>query len=184
MTGTAVGRTALLAALLPLAAYAQPESDARSEALRRCAELESLDERVACIDAVLGNGSDSGAETGGGERRRSADGSADSAGASDADRADDSAPRRTRDVETRAPSTDERDADGERTVLIVDVSTRVPGRAIFTAENGERFVQTTGRSDLFLPSTPFQAVIRPGAIGSRFLVPEGQKRAIRIASDD
>lgn len=180
MTGTVFGRTALLAALLPLAAYAQSESDTRREALRRCAELESLDERVACIDAVLGNGSGRAAETGGGERPRSADGS----GASEDVRADDTAPTQTRDVEARASSADSGDENGERTVLIVDVSTRVPGRAIFTAENGERFEQTTGRSDLYLPPTPFQAVIRPGAIGSRFLVPEGQRRAIRIASEN
>lgn len=194
MTRTVIG-TALLAALLPLAAFAQSESDTRRDALRRCAGLESLDERVACIDAVLGSEADragdarsdeAGNDAARGERGRGRDAAA--RGARDASeasrRAGDAGAAADRSIEAEPRGTPDRDEDEERTVLVVDVNTSIPGRAIFVTDGGERFEQTTGRSDLFLPSTPFEASIRPGAMGSSFLVPAGQRRAIRVSSDD
>jgi len=73
---------------------------------------------------------------------------------------------------------------GDRQVTIVEVRTQVPGRAVFITSEGEEFVQTSGRLRLFLPEVPFQANLRSGAVGGRFLTPEGTRRSIRISVRD
>ena len=63
---------------------------------------------------------------------------------------------------------------------IVVVQTRVlQGRpAEFLTENGQVWVQTDSQRTN-LPDTPFNAQLKPGAMGSTFLVP-ADRRAIRV----
>jgi hypothetical protein len=65
-------------------------------------------------------------------------------------------------------------------VPIVVVATRtLPGRPTeFTTETGQVWVQTDAQR-ASVPATPFNAEIRPGVIGSTFLVP-ADRRAIRV----
>jgi hypothetical protein len=57
---------------------------------------------------------------------------------------------------------------------------RVAGRgATFTTDSGEIWVQTDSRQ-VNLPDPPFDAEIKPGAMGSNFLVPKDSARAIRV----
>ena len=67
-------------------------------------------------------------------------------------------------------------------VAIVVVGMRaLPGReTTFTADDGTAWVQTDSQRLLGLPDTPFTAEIRPGAMGSYFLVPAGRVRAVRV----
>jgi hypothetical protein len=66
-------------------------------------------------------------------------------------------------------------------VPIVVVGIRaLPGRnATFTTEDGQIWVQTDGQSTNF-PDVPFAAEIKPGAMGSSFLVPKDRARAVRV----
>lgn len=66
-------------------------------------------------------------------------------------------------------------------VPIVVVGVRaLPGRnATFTTEDGQIWVQTDSQTVTF-PDVPFAAQIKPGAIGSSFLIPEGRGRAVRV----
>ena len=88
----------------------------------------------------------------------------------------------------RAARSGEQDADraddGDREVTVVEVRTSIPGRAVFITSDGEEFVQTSGRLNLFLPDVPFQASLRAGAVGGKFLTPEGTRRSIRITQRD
>jgi hypothetical protein len=76
-------------------------------------------------------------------------------------------------------------ADGpadEGIVPVVVVGMRaLPGReATFTTEDGVAWVQTDSQRLVGLPATPFTAEIRPGAMGSYFLVPTERGRAVRV----
>jgi len=72
--------------------------------------------------------------------------------------------------------------DRARKVQIVEVRTPIPGRAVFVTSEGEEFVQTSGEIRLYLPDVPFQAEVRPGALGGLFLTPEETRRRIRITT--
>jgi hypothetical protein len=66
-------------------------------------------------------------------------------------------------------------------VPIVVVEARLlPSGATFTAADGTRWVQTDSHRIVDLPDTPFDAEIKPGAMGSRFLLPKGHSRPIRV----
>ncbi|HEX7079495.1 MAG TPA: hypothetical protein VF329_00575 [Gammaproteobacteria bacterium] len=67
-------------------------------------------------------------------------------------------------------------------VTIVEVRPRRDG-AVFTTDDGEFWVQIDGRR-FSTPDTPFAAQIRPGALGSHFLVPDDGGRAIRVRRVD
>jgi hypothetical protein len=69
-------------------------------------------------------------------------------------------------------------------VPIVVVGTRaLPGRPVeFVTENGQVWVQTDSQRTQ-LPHTPFNAQLKPGAMGSTFLVP-ADRRAIRVRLRD
>jgi hypothetical protein len=41
-------------------------------------------------------------------------------------------------------------------------------------------VQNDSQTIRNLPATPFDAELKPGALGSRFLLPKGQSRSIRV----
>ncbi len=82
----------------------------------------------------------------------------------------------------RTAPTDERDAAIE--IVIVGVRA-LPGReARFTAQDGTSWVQTDSQRIIGLPDTPFEAELKPGAMGSLFLVPPGRGRAIRVRRAD
>ena len=62
-------------------------------------------------------------------------------------------------------------------IVIVGVRT-LPGReTTFTAQDGTTWVQTDSQRVAGLPETPFDAEIKPGAMGSTFLVPKERGRA-------
>lgn len=66
-------------------------------------------------------------------------------------------------------------------VPIVVVGIRaLPGRgATFTTEDGQIWLQTDSQTTNF-PDVPFAAEIKPGAMGSSFLVPKDRGRAVRV----
>jgi hypothetical protein len=70
----------------------------------------------------------------------------------------------------------------EAVVPVVIVSMRaLPGRPVmFMTEDGTAWVQTDSQRVVGLPATPFPAEMRPGAVGSTFLVPKERGRAIRV----
>jgi hypothetical protein len=66
------------------------------------------------------------------------------------------------------------------TIVITNVRT-TPGRgSTFTAADGTVWAQNDGQTISRLPATPFDAELKPGAMGSRFLVPKGYSRSIRV----
>jgi hypothetical protein len=67
-------------------------------------------------------------------------------------------------------------------IPIVIVGTRaLPGReTTFLLADGTSWVQTDSQRINGLPDTPFDAELKPGAIGSYFLVPKDRGRAIRV----
>jgi hypothetical protein len=73
-------------------------------------------------------------------------------------------------------------ADDDGIVALVIVGVRaLPGReTTFTAEDGTTWVQTDGQRIVSLPDAPFNAELKPGAMGSFFLVPNDRGRAIRV----
>jgi len=72
-------------------------------------------------------------------------------------------------------------AGGSEIVPLVIVNVRaLPGReATFTDDDGTRWVQTDSQR-LNLPEAPFDAELKPGAMGSYFLVPKNQGRGVRV----
>jgi hypothetical protein len=65
-------------------------------------------------------------------------------------------------------------------ILVVSVRT-LPGRETsFTTQDGAMWVQTDSQRIYGLPDTPFEAELKPGAVGSTFLVPKIGSRAIRV----
>ena len=71
-------------------------------------------------------------------------------------------------------------ADGVVPMVIVAVRA-LPGRETsFTTQDGRTWVQTDSQRIYGLPDTPFDAEIKAGAVGSKFLVPKDGGRAIRV----
>lgn len=70
----------------------------------------------------------------------------------------------------------------ESIVPVIVVGMRaLPGReATFTTEDGVAWVQTDSQRVVGLPDTPFAAEIKPGTMGSYFLVPTERGRAVRV----
>lgn len=183
------------ALLCPLVAFGQPEdSDGLSDILD-CADVEREILRLECYDEAVA------------AIRRSAD--SDVPAASSASPPSETAPRAAADdaappapaeapgklpqrnaqnpqaaVDVSPARSSAEGDDGERQVTIVEVRTRIPGRAVFVTSAGEEFVQTSGRLRLFLPDVPFQAGLSAGAVGGMFLTPEDTRRSIRIAERD
>lgn len=144
---------------VPTAASAQDSSDALL-ALLRCTNIRADDERLQCFDTAASSAlrPPERSNVSGPVPQVRIPGPGSSSGGARID----SAPV------------------GERQVTIVEARTNVPGRAVFITAEGETFVQTSGRSRLTLPSVPFQAQLRPGAVGSTFLTPEGSRSGIRV----
>ena len=66
------------------------------------------------------------------------------------------------------------------TISIVAVSIVTGRSATFTAADGTVWVQNDSQTLRNLPETPFDAELKEGALGSRFLLPKGQSRSIRV----
>jgi hypothetical protein len=81
-----------------------------------------------------------------------------------------------------AAATPASQANRDKNVPIVVVSVRsLPGRETsFTTKDGATWVQTDSQRIYGLPDTPFDAELKPGAVGSTFLVPKTGGRAIRV----
>src|SRR6187549_1617747 len=73
-------------------------------------------------------------------------------------------------------------ANPDKMIPIVVVSIRsLPGRETsFTTKDGATWVQTDSQRIYGLPDPPFDAELKPGAVGSTFLVPKTGSRAIRV----
>jgi hypothetical protein len=73
-------------------------------------------------------------------------------------------------------------ANPDKMIPIVVVSVRsLPGRETsFTTKDGATWVQTDSQRIYGLPDPPFDAELKPGAVGSTFLVPKTGSRAIRV----
>jgi hypothetical protein len=72
--------------------------------------------------------------------------------------------------------------DDERIIPIVIIGMNGhPGREMyFTAQDGTRWVQTDSQRVVGLPDPPFEAELKPGTLGSQFLVPKDRGRPIRV----
>jgi hypothetical protein len=139
-----------------------------------CAALTDDAERLACYDRALRAASPAPAAPAS---------TAPSAAATPAPAAQAPAAPATQAPASQAPTTKtKRDADAE-IVPIVVVGVRTPqGReTTFTAQDGGVWVQTDSQRVVGLPDTPFPADLKPGAMGSTFLVPKDSgHRAIRV----
>jgi hypothetical protein len=65
-------------------------------------------------------------------------------------------------------------------IVVVGVRTLQGRETTFTTDDGETWVQTDSQRVAGLPATPFDAELKPGAVGSTFLVPKNGARAIRV----
>jgi hypothetical protein len=82
-----------------------------------------------------------------------------------------------------AASAKPRDADKETiAIVVVRVRTLAGRETAFTAQDGVTWVQTDSQRVVGLPDTPFDAELKPGAMGSKFLVPKNGARGIRVRS--
>jgi hypothetical protein len=71
-------------------------------------------------------------------------------------------------------------ADESIAIVVVGVRAQPGHETTFTTQDGTTWVQTDSQRVVGLPDTPFEAELKPGAMGSRFLVPAGRGRAIRV----
>lgn len=83
----------------------------------------------------------------------------------------------------KAPAAENRQQDADRQIVPIVVSgvRTLQGReTTFTTQDGAVWVQTDSQRVVGLPATPFEAELKPGAMGSTFLVPKNGVRAIRV----
>jgi hypothetical protein len=188
---TSLYGTAALAALLA-AASAWPLQSATAQGAVPCTAIADDAERLACYDRALRGPPPEATPP------RAAQAAPRSASPAAAPAAPAAAPpaateprraeRRVRESAApaappapRAPAAGSNDAE-EQIIPLVIVSTRaLPGReTTFTAQDGTRWVQTDSQRITGLPETPFDAEIKPGTMGSYFLVAKDRQRAIRV----
>lgn len=191
--GALIAVAASGAALLGSGPSAAQSNGELAAQVRGCLAVQRDRERLACYDAVFANlgsaSADARAPAAPARTAPAAPEASPAARAAPAPSARAAAPTPTAPPAQRnaAPAPPARAASTSsselRTVRIVEVMDRIPGAARFVADTGEVFVQTTGSGRMMLPNVPFEAEIQSGALGSRFLVPEGRAR-IRIASSD
>lgn len=85
----------------------------------------------------------------------------------------------TAQASTTAPAS-QPNPDKITSIVVVGVRT-LPGReTTFTTKDGAMWVQTDSQRIYGLPDVPFDAELKPGAVGSTFLVPKTAGRAIRV----
>ena len=81
---------------------------------------------------------------------------------------------------TTATSAPPANPDKITPIVVVGVRTLQGRETSFTMQDGSTWVQTDSQRIYGLPDTPFDAELKPGAVGSTFLVPKSGKRAIRV----
>lgn len=75
----------------------------------------------------------------------------------------------------------QQEADGQIVpIVVVGVRTLQGRETTFTTQDGAAWVQTDSQRVVGLPATPFEAELKPGAVGSTFLLPKNGARAIRV----
>ena len=138
-----------------------------------CTAIADDAERLACYDRALRAPQAPAAST------PAAAPAAQAAGASAAQAAP--SPTASAPVSATAAGAAQRE-DAEEIISIVIVGVRtLPGReTTFTAQDGTLWVQTDSQRVAGLPETPFDAEIKPGAMGSTFLLPKDRGRAVRV----
>jgi hypothetical protein len=181
---TLKGAAALCSALLLTALTAVPSHSATAQGAVPCTAIEDDAERLACYDRALRAAPPPATQA---PSRSSPPTTAAPSPAASPSAAQARSERRVR--ESAAPTAPAAPAapvaggdDDGQIIPIVVVSLRaLPGReTTFTTNDGTSWVQTDSQRLVGLPETPFEAEIKPGAIGSYFLVAEGRARAIRV----
>ena len=160
------------------AALAAPWAGLSAQPAVPCTAIENDAERLACYDRALRG------DAAPAERARPA------APAAPARAAPRDAPSSPAAAAPAAPATAAqppaapvagRDAEeGVVPIVIVGVRALRGRETTFTAEDGSLWVQTDSQRIMGLPDPPFEAELKPGAMGSHFLVPQGRTRAIRV----
>ncbi len=178
-------------ALLLVALLASPAQPATAQAAVPCTAIDDNAERLACYDRALRGAAPPAATPPPAAQAppRSAPPAAPPA-APATPAAAVGEPRRERQVrESAAPAARTAPAapaagrsEAEQIIPIVIVGVRaLPGReTTFTADDGTAWVQTDSQRVTGLPEPPFDAQIKPGVMGSYFLVAEDSVRAIRV----
>ena len=182
------------AALLLAALTVLPAQRASAQAAVPCTAITDNAERLACYDRAL-RGAPPPAATAPPAAQAPPRGAPAAAPAAPATPAADE-PRRERQVrQSAAPTAPAAPAarvapaapsaggnETEQIIPIVIIGVRaLPGReTTFTAEDGTAWVQTDSQRVTGLPDPPFDAQIKPGMMGSYFLVAEDHARAIRV----
>jgi hypothetical protein len=193
---TSLPRAAAFGAVVALAALtaAAPAQSVNAQGAVPCTQLADDAERLACYDRALRATPATSAP---------AEAAAVPAAAVPATQADSTAtatvpaaepsrqPRQVREATAPAapapPAPPAATSDTSNTsenpiIPIVIVGTRaLPGReTTFILADGTSWVQNDSQRITGLPDTPFEAELKPGAVGSYFLVPKERGRAIRV----
>lgn len=172
--------------LLPSVADAQNELTAALQALE-CARIEQDRERLRCYDDALRPAAAAApartapAAPAASAAGRSAEAPPSAATAAPAERAPRTVevPARTAPPPATARTAEARTAEPEPVrVRVVEARGLAANRLLFVTDDGQMWRQTDGRRAR-LDEPPFTAEIRPGALGSWFLVPE-DRPAIRV----
>jgi hypothetical protein len=181
---------AAAAALLLAALTALPSQPATAQAAVPCTAIDDDEERLACYDRALRSAAQPGAPPPAAQAQpRSAPPAATPAPSATPPAV--AEPRRERPVRdsaapaARTPPAAPRagaDSGDEQILPIVVVGVRaLPGReTTFTMQDGTSWVQTDSQRLTSLPDPPFDAELKPGVMGSYFLVAKDRARAIRV----
>ncbi|HXS80002.1 MAG TPA: hypothetical protein VN818_06935 [Gammaproteobacteria bacterium] len=88
-------------------------------------------------------------------------------------------------AQASAAEDQQQDADRQIVPIVVVGVRTLQGRATtFTTQDGAAWVQTDSQRLVGLPAPPFEAELKPGLVGSTFLVPKNGARAIRVRPVD
>ena len=145
-------------ALAACAALHAPRAAAQAQNAGRCTAIDNDAERLACYDRALRPAPATRREREVRESTASAPPAAP-------------APR-------RAPEATKEQASDIVPIVIVQIRA-LPGRAAtFVTDQGDTWVQTDTQRQL--PDVPFKAAIKPGSMGSAFLVPDDYAHSFRV----
>lgn len=176
------GTAAVVGALLLAAAAGLPWQTAAAQGAVPCTAIDDDDERLACYDRALRGTPPSTTAA-----RAATPAAPPAAAAEQAPRSE----RRIREsaapaapAARAAPSAPAAGAASAEPaivpIVIVGVRTLQGRETTFTTDEGVSWVQTDGQRLIGLPDAPFNAELKPGAMGSYFLVPADRGRAIRV----
>jgi len=184
------------------AALHAPDAAAQAQSAQRCTTIDDDAQRLACYDRALRPATASAATATASPRAAAPPPASPPAAAapSSAIATENRATRREREVREstasaapaapappaapaapaarRAPAPAQDETAGIVPIVIVQIRT-LPGRAAtFVTDSGETWVQTDTQRQL--PNVPFNAAIKPGSMGSSFLVPDNYARSFRV----